>query len=531
MDLLIPGEHRLVADPLGLILSFEGDETKRIGLGHLPCPAIVEALARSLLASTNADGEIKTLWTAKHYRNTISRFSRWLHGKGFEGNLRDLTVDHLYGFAGNETKTSEWMLRGLLRESHTLEFCGPLNQGVVEYLDGNCVSTVPRSRGHHVAYTRPEYDRIISACKQEILDYNPGISTRPDRGGRSDRDTPRTPGTGVAFAFRILLGLETGIPSEGLERLRLDDIRREGERDVRIQYRKRRGHGAEVRNFHSAGPWGAIGLIDRWLALTATARNELDSDRFWLCSYPDASIDVVRFSEFKFRKWRQAFIARHKLVDDSGSEMSLDLSRLRTTYHVRKQKAWNGSTAIDPNHSPRIEGDDYLTASADADDVADTVASAQKDLLRRASLAEIVTAEDGELSDLVDNNELLRLQSPPSSLGSRDMFGAICRDPYSSPFTPRGQFCQASVWTCLVCPLAVITTSKLPALLLLKEFLEDQAAGVSQAEWIRVYAPAWVQLTTRILPAFSETAIQRARSVLDEAAPSPLPIGPNERSV
>ena len=68
--------------------------------------------------------------------------------------------------------------------------------------------------------------------------------------------------------------------------------------------------------------------------------------------------------------------------------MSVDRRRIRTTYlSLRDRSRWHGSSrsAIDPNHTPAVEGDHYLTAATPAQRAAlDTIIEdAQRDLLAR----------------------------------------------------------------------------------------------------------------------------------------------------
>ncbi|KQP01948.1 hypothetical protein ASF30_05185 [Leifsonia sp. Leaf264] len=204
------------------------------------------------------------------------------------------------------------------------------------------------------------------------------------------------------------------------------------------------------------------------------------------------------------------------------------MRRLRTTWTARKSKYWHGAVTVDPNHSAKVEGDNYLTRSADLDEVDTTIEGAQQDLMRRAQAVALVVADEDTLADAVDDPTFATQRGEGSNSSGWDMFAAACRDPFSSPFGPKGTFCTAAVWSCLVCPLAVITPSKLPALMRLEGYLRDQSAAVTQTEWLRIYGPAWVQLTTRIFPKFAESVIAEARRIVEENLDLPMPIEPLE---
>ena len=77
----------------------------------------------------------------------------------------------------------------------------------------------------------------------------------------------------------------------------------------------------------------------------------------------------------------------------------MDRRRIRTTFlSLRDRSRWHGSSrsAIDPNHTPAVEGDHYLTAATPAQRAAlDTIIEdAQRDLLARAHPPVVLSDED-----------------------------------------------------------------------------------------------------------------------------------------
>jgi len=53
--------------------------------------------------------------------------------------------------------------------------------------------------------------------------------------------------------------------------------------------------------------------------------------------------------------------------------------------------------------------------------------------------------------------------------------------------------------------------------------LQERSAQVTEREWLIAYAPAWVQLTTRILPGFDDAAISAAWTVIENDEDLPVP--------
>src|SRR5664279_5555728 len=115
---------------------------------------------------------------------------------------------------------------------------------------------------------------------------------------------------------------------------------------------------------------------------------------------------------------------------------------------MRERSTWkgNGRATIDPNHSPRVEGDHYLSATTPAQrDAVDTIIEdAQHDLTRRAR-PPIVLADEQTVALARDYPELAAsLQLDAGGLnelvgGQRDVFTAACADQLSGLHGPKGK--------------------------------------------------------------------------------------------
>ena len=65
----------------------------------------------------------------------------------------------------------------------------------------------------------------------------------------------------------------------------------------------------------------------------------------------------------------QRWVLRHGLTSTDGTPFKIHRSRIRTTFQsLRNNSSWagRGRATIDPNHSPQVEGDHYLTATTAA---------------------------------------------------------------------------------------------------------------------------------------------------------------------
>lgn len=564
--------HGLVEVPLALHLRFEGDEPLTLDFSHLPCPAVVRPLALAMLSLTNAGGTIKTAWTAKKYRDAIVRFVRWLDDAGFQGDLRDLTVEQLYDYWQQERRTVENHNRILLAAATPgAGVSSPVRSEVIPHLTGTRVSAPKARETPLAAYSHGEYARLVSECKAIVRSARAQqrrvtallATTGPSVSGSDEwlrwlagssldriedlreRQYPDEwlassdafvahrrallPDMDTVLAYRVLLGLEFGLPAESMNGLTTDDVEWQGERQLRVTFRKRRASDAQSMRYREAGPWTGPALLRDWLQTSERLRSLMgDDSHLWIYFTEAAGGAVANFTDWRWGKHRRRFIERTGLTNDDGQPLPLDLRRLRTTWTERKGRDWHGAVTIDPNRTPTVEGDHYLTRSADPEAMAETVEAAQQDLLRRAETVALILTDDELLADAVDGADVMSRRAAPTTTDEWDMFAAACRNPYDSPFVAKGTFCTASVWSCLVCPLAVITPAKLPNLIRLEDYIRRRADDLPQGEWLSVYGAAWVQLTTRILPGYSTAALAEA-SALVAAEAAALPVGPGEQ--
>jgi len=331
----------------------------------------------------------------------------------------------------------------------------------------------------------------------------------------------------VTLAYRLLFGAFSGIVPDGIDALGLADIDWAGDASVLLSYVKRRTAAESL-----ALPGPAVRLLARWLEHSAllrrlappTLRGEL-----WLRYCPNSPV-LMRAGKFEpvtVNRW----VARHGLLDDDGRPLQVRLDRIRTTFQARRdRRSWNGSTraTIDPNHSPRVEGDRYLTAASTAqrDAIDEIIADAQADMLRRAHPPAVLT--DTETASLardfpqlaaplgLDDAALAELAG-----GQRDVFTAACADPLAGLHGPKGQPCPARPWVCPLCPLAIFTPRHAANLLRLKAFFARQWRQMPAAQFMAVFGP-YAQRIEEILPRFAAPVLaEAARHVADTDAEVP----------
>ncbi|GAA1294263.1 hypothetical protein GCM10009579_70540 [Streptomyces javensis] len=267
-------------------------------------------------------------------------------------------------------------------------------------------------------------------------------------------------------------------------------------------------------------------LLERWQAhaslLRGHAQDEL-AEHFWLVTLQGRP-GRATFADYVLRKW----VKDHGLRADDSGLLWIDRRRLRTTFIAQPgQRQWSLRATIDPNHSPQVEGDHYLSAATPAQKavVEEIARDAQGDLLRRASTP-LVVDEATSAAGLPE--EVRRLGLAEGVLvellsGQRDVFTGACSDQLAGLHGPKGKPCPARPWVCLLCPLALFAPRHLPNLLRLKSYFARQFREMPREQFAAFFAPYARRLSADILPRFERAAVAAAqREVGDEDAELPL---------
>jgi hypothetical protein len=472
-------------------------------------------------------------------------------------------------------------MRTLLRHIETTK-PGRLHPALAAQLGGVAVNPSPMSRPRR-PYTAGETQRLLTACTAVVEAAEAKMSaaaalaaagTDPAAGGWReeanlawllDRHGPHTtaalaarvglprrrvkagvagtlsalhealfPTMEVVLAFRLLVGVQSGICPEGVDDLTADCVEWIGAGEARISWVKARGGGRQNQVFASRGPWSPGRIIDRWLAFSGRARRFApDASPLWL--FCDASRPTIRKPAFGYPA-REAFMARHLLLDDDGAPLRVGFGALRATYFARHDRHWNGALRIDSNHSRQVEGDRYLAQTRASEPIEATIEAAQHDALRKASTAALTVLDDDTLAELQADPaaaaarlEMTERESVELLGGARDVFAAACKDFHNSPHGAPGQPCPVPVWSCLCCPLAVFTPSKVPNLLRLRDHLDRQWRALPAGEWMAMYGAANVRLERDILPKFPAAVIDAARAVVASDGDAGLYLRPEEQ--
>ena len=299
----------------------------------------------------------------------------------------------------------------------------------------------------------------------------------------------------VVLAYRLLFGMLTGIVPDGIDDLGAGDLDWAGDEAVLLRYVKGRTSTESL-----TLPQAAVRLLEQWLHHSALLRRwapEPSRHGLWLRFQFGISgpFHTGKFHGTGIRGW----VERHQILDDDGQPLSIHRHRIRTTFEsLRDRKAWFGSTraTIDPNHSPGVEGDHYLTAATPAQQhaVDELITQAQTDLMGRSRPQVLLSDEQtAELAtrfpDLVSRMELDDTAISELVGGQRDVFVAACADPLSGLHGPAGKPCPARPWVCLLCPLAIFAPRHAVNLLRLKAFFARHWRAMPAAQFMAVFGP------------------------------------------
>jgi hypothetical protein len=560
----------LLDDPAGISCVFSDGRRYRGVVAAEPAELVRDMLA-GLAALVHPHGPLDSPSTVAAYVRGIADIAVFMRERGAVGGAAGLPRRLLAEY---------WMQGGRIRESATRRMLasfnaagegGALQRGTREMVTGRHFT--PRPSGSPLApYAEEEWDRLHQACRDQVDEAfaRHRRALRLAAGGRDPQDGGWTPAnkrwllmrTGplndvrageylgrsstwvaraaggiraasdelfpvmnVVIAYRLLLGIYTGIVPDGIAGLGIGDIDWAGDSSVLLSYVKGRT-AAESRTL----PRRAVRLLEQWLEHSAPLREHAPAQlrgSLWLY-YTHSGPSRWQTATDSTAYWRWG--ARHGL--------SVDRRRIRTTYlSLRDRSRWHGSSrsAIDPNHTPAVEGDRYLTAATPAQRAAvDTIIEdAQRDLLSKAQPPVVLADEDaarlaGDYPALVAGLNLDDAAIASLLSGEQDVFAAACADPLSGLHGPPGKPCPARPWVCLLCPLAVFTPRHAANLLRLKAFFARQWAQMPSVQFMAVFGPYSTRVA-QILERYPAPLIAAAAETGD-AADRQIPLRPEERT-
>lgn len=563
-------------DPPGIWCRFSDGSTAQYDLGGLPCPGLVVDLLTGMADLIHPHGAVDAAGSAGQYVQAFRQMTRRLSAAGFAGRAADLRGPHLVeywmGTSGPMESCTRRALAAFARNG------GAMDPRVAELVAGRNFNPLPFRRPLP-PYREAEWERLAAACteaagtsfaahKDALAAAARGAHPREagwsrgnlawllartgpvgaagfgplagctyhavlEQGGFHEVSADLFPPMDVVISYRLLFGVHSGIVPDGIDDLAVSDIDWAGDASVLLSYVKRR---TSAESLHL--PRRAVRLLEQWLAHSALLRSLAgpdDRERLWLGTFqPGGRQLITEINRTAIQRWVQ----RHGVTSDDGGPLKIHRSRIRTTHlSLRDKNAWagRGRATIDPNHSPQVEGDHYLTAATPAQRqaVEAIVADAQHDLIRRTHPPAVLAGDDaaGLVRDYpqlvaglgLDDTVIAELTS-----GERDVFTAACADQLSGLHGPKGRPCPARPWVCLLCPLAIFAPRHAASLLRLKAFFSRQWQQMPSAQFMAVFGP-YSQRVGQVLDRYDPAVLEQAACLVTDDD-SEIPLRPEERT-
>ncbi|WP_284762921.1 hypothetical protein [Arthrobacter sp. efr-133-R2A-63] len=567
----------VTGDPLGIECVFSDGSTARFDLDRLPCPLLARDLAVGLVELIHPHGSVDAAGSLTHYAQSIRHLARTLAARGFTGGAAELSraqmAEYWMAASGPKEACTRRMLHGFQlaggrldaklaelaagraynpqRSRHQLP---PYPEDQWGQLTQTCRSVVDESFARHkralAAARRGQHPREHGWSEENLrwllarigpvgiasFGQHLGCSDNVvrQRGGVLEASMDLFPRLDVVIAYRLLFGIYSGIVPDGIDDLVTDDIDWAGDSTILLSYVKGRT-AAESLNL----PRRAVRLLEQWLAHSALLRGHAAPEQgrhLWIRLRKPGGTEITAGVGAASRVAIQRWVVRHDLLDGDGAPIKIHRSRIRTTFQsLRDKRSWagRGRATIDPNHSPEVEGDHYLTATTPSQRRAAEaiVEDAQHDLLRKAHPPTVVTGEDaatlaGDYPQLVAALHLDETVIAELVGGQRDVFTAACADQLAGLHGPKGKPCPARPWVCLLCPLAVFAPRHAVNLLRLKAFFSRQWQQMPAAQFMAVFGP-YSQRIGQVLDGFDPVVVVRAAAQVGDTDDE-LPLRPEE---
>lgn len=205
--------------------------------------------------------------------------------------------------------------------------------------------------------------------------------------------------------------------------------------------------------------------------------------------------DVVPFSRTTLSARVDAWVKRHKLLDDNGQYLKLSIMRLRKTF-INRIYQLSGQdplvTAKAGNHTPQVSMSNYLQAPPEA----------EKEF---SLLGEVLTSE------LLghENSGVLSAEYTPVSR---------CKDPLNGQFSPASndEYCS-NFLACVRCRSFVVTEEDLYRLFSFYWMLVYEREYIGAHKWARYYRHIIRLIDKDIVPLFDSEVVEREKTKAKES--------------
>ena len=327
------------------------------------------------------------------------------------------------------------------------------------------------------------------------------------------------------FPLVVSLSLESGLPIESVKELQVDCLKNESRGYVDLEYPKRRadGTGNKIKRVKIGGRNTPGSIIKLILRLTRRSREcARPEDKKWLLLgyiHNRPVHHVCRITNFTFVN--RSFCDRHMIFIDRDRPLDhITISRLRKTYKAERYARSNGHLAdAADDHSATVHANHYAKIPSLLPLHEQAIAAGLRQALDAAYVPIIVTADtecrlQTNLVAVAKEIGLTTDQAEVVASGAKDVWLASCLDHDHSPHNG-DDTCVTPVWGCLECRNAVITSSKLPAILAFLNHILGRRQQMNLKAWWERYGRAHDRITKHILPRFPAKEVAIAKAIAE----------------
>lgn len=571
----------ILENPLRLSCTFTRGTTSVLKVDDALNPGLTRELLTGLVYLMHPHGKGDSHRTLEKHKGTIDWFVAALAERGHQGGVAGLTramLAELWWSAGNRREAESRSLLAAL-DAET----GVLAPDVRALVGGRLYNRYPEYKPHD-PYDEVAWQNLADACRRVIKEswaahraarasadagqdpyahgwthenicwqmVHHGPATTAELGARVGwtRSQARYrigpvhiqrqalfPGPQAMLAYQLLFGVSTGLVPDGIDDLGVEDLEWAGQATILLKYLKGRTSQESLTLSKKA-----VRLLERWLEHSALLREHCPPELregLWLRFEPSASGPYRRGPWRTSRSYRTTlaqWVNDQGVVDANGDVIRLHRHVIRTTFESHRDRgSWFGSrrSTIDPNHSPAVEGDHYLSAmtAAQKNAVEEIVEQAQGDLLRQSRPPMVLSEQEiAHLADqfpqLVAELELDEAAIAELVGGQRDVFVASCADPLAGVHGPKGKPCPARPWVCLLCSLALFTPGHAVNLLRMKAFFARQWQQLPAAQFMAVFGH-YAQRIDEVLAKYDPAQLARAAAEVADTDDE-IPLLPEE---
>ncbi|WP_433860343.1 hypothetical protein [Streptomyces kronopolitis] len=344
-------------------------------------------------------------------------------------------------------------------------------------------------------------------------------------------------------AFRVLLVAATGHAPEELTGLSEDDVEFVPN-GVRLTLTKHRARRIRRRAFTRIAPAGTEEevqahtdrprlevsvILRRLLEVTAQLRERVETRPAPLFLQASMSMKIWKINIRRFNPSggpRQSF---QGWLDKVGLQVEgrADVRRLRKSTKVEKAIAFGGRIAdiADDHHEETFRGH-YAQGTTLRVVSGKVITAAQQSWFTKATAGPVVLEDDAEAAagEALAELGLTPEQTEDLRAGALDMGVTNCRDPFDSPFSPRGELCAVAPLRCLECRNAWILPSNLPQLLLFSDHLEAMRRRLSPAHFHTLWGQSAANLAAVLADRTDQEIAGARQHIADGGVSLQLPL-------